>query len=410
MAPKAPQPRAEGVSLSGAMARQGGQPTSRSMYRRILYDTEACGSQYQIEKRRKGKVREMLYVFTLKKIGCKKCLPPTQGSDRCEISISVDGRAPTTIVRDFSPGSWFNPGSSYHFQHHIQVSLKSVEPMLVGLGSFTVLGSTSETVTVLGKPNCEYEFDFSVEESREIRKQKKVSISTNIDRYVVTDLRYNTYSLFLNENDLPHPLQDPNQSGTPYHEVYVQNNPPYPNGCGPVAGRNLLHWYGKDASWDTLAGKMKTNDWDNMFIALAALLDPVILASVATIVAALTQSGTLPDHLESALNDPQIKPSGYRIEKSTGSISISELNGPLQQGSPVVVLYAHPNGILHWSVVTGTYWKNGEVWVRLANATDLPFHQFSVGWALNHLGSVVKGFLGNPPWNEKPGTMMYYQK
>ena len=30
MAPKEPQPRVEGVSLSGAMARQGGQPKSRS--------------------------------------------------------------------------------------------------------------------------------------------------------------------------------------------------------------------------------------------------------------------------------------------------------------------------------------------------------------------------------------------
>jgi len=30
MAPKEPQPRVEGVSLSGAMARQGGKPTSRS--------------------------------------------------------------------------------------------------------------------------------------------------------------------------------------------------------------------------------------------------------------------------------------------------------------------------------------------------------------------------------------------
>jgi hypothetical protein len=30
MAPKEPQPRVEGVSLSGAMAQQGGKPTSRS--------------------------------------------------------------------------------------------------------------------------------------------------------------------------------------------------------------------------------------------------------------------------------------------------------------------------------------------------------------------------------------------
>jgi hypothetical protein len=35
-------------SLSGAMARQGGQPTSWSMYRRILYDTEARGSRRDI--------------------------------------------------------------------------------------------------------------------------------------------------------------------------------------------------------------------------------------------------------------------------------------------------------------------------------------------------------------------------
>ena len=48
MAPKEPQPCVEGVSLSGAMARQGGKPTSRSMYRRILYDTEARGSQRDI--------------------------------------------------------------------------------------------------------------------------------------------------------------------------------------------------------------------------------------------------------------------------------------------------------------------------------------------------------------------------
>ena len=48
MAPKEPQPRVEGVSLSGAMARQGGQPKSRSMYRRILYDTGARGSRRDI--------------------------------------------------------------------------------------------------------------------------------------------------------------------------------------------------------------------------------------------------------------------------------------------------------------------------------------------------------------------------
>jgi hypothetical protein len=351
------------------------------------------------------------YEFTLKKIECKKCLPPTQGSDRCEISMSVDGRPPTTIVRDFSPGSSFRPDSTYQFQHHVQVSLKSVEPMPVGLGAFLILGNpTAETVEVLGRPHCEYQFHFSVvEDGGEIRKLKKVSIS-NIDRYVVTDLRHDTYSLFLNENDLPDPLQDPNESGTPYHEVYDQDDPPYSNGCGPVAGRNLLHWYGKDASWDTLASRMKTNDWDSAFIALAAALDPTILVSLTAIATALIESGTLPKHVESALNDPQIRPAGYGLEKSTGSISFGELAGPLQQGSPVVVLYAHPNGILHWSVVTGTYWKDRDVWVRLANAGDLPFHQFSVGWALNHFGSVVKGFLGNPPWNIKPGTMMHYQK
>jgi hypothetical protein len=48
MVSEALQPRVEGVSLSGAMARQGGQPKSRSMYRRILYDTEARGSQRDI--------------------------------------------------------------------------------------------------------------------------------------------------------------------------------------------------------------------------------------------------------------------------------------------------------------------------------------------------------------------------
>jgi hypothetical protein len=48
MAPKEPQPRVEGVSLSGAMARQGGKPKSRSTYRRILYDTEARGLQRDI--------------------------------------------------------------------------------------------------------------------------------------------------------------------------------------------------------------------------------------------------------------------------------------------------------------------------------------------------------------------------
>jgi len=52
MAPQEPQPRVEGVSLSGAMARQGGslhhgQRRSTS-HRRILYDTEARGSQRDV--------------------------------------------------------------------------------------------------------------------------------------------------------------------------------------------------------------------------------------------------------------------------------------------------------------------------------------------------------------------------
>jgi len=359
----------------------------------------------------KGKVAEMFYKFSLNKIECKKCLPPTRGSDKCEISIFVDGTQKTKIIRDFSPGSWFNPDSTYQFQHHIQVSLKCLEPMPVGLGSFTILSSTNKTVEVLGKPNSEYQFHFRVEEDNAvIRKLKKVTISRNTDRNVVTDLRNDTYSLFLSENDLPAPLQNPNQNGTPFIEQYVQNNPPYSNGCGPVAGRNLLHWYEKDASWDTLASKMKTNDWDNAFIAVASALDPVILVSLTAIFTALIEAGTLPNNLESTLNDPQIKPAGCKLVKSTGQISLGLLNAPLQQGSPVVVLYSLPGGGLHWSVVVGTYRKEPYDWVRLANAGDLPFPQFSVGWALVHFDPIVKGFLGNPPWNIKPGTMMHYQK
>ena len=46
---KSPQLCAEGASLSRTMAQQGGSlHTSRSVYRRNLYDTEARGSQRDI--------------------------------------------------------------------------------------------------------------------------------------------------------------------------------------------------------------------------------------------------------------------------------------------------------------------------------------------------------------------------
>ena len=48
------------------------------------------------------------YIFNLEKIECLKCCPPTAGSDRCEITIFVDGKRKPKIVKDFSPGSRYN--------------------------------------------------------------------------------------------------------------------------------------------------------------------------------------------------------------------------------------------------------------------------------------------------------------
>jgi hypothetical protein len=212
----------------------------------------------------------------------------------------------------------------------------------------------------------------------------------------------NTVDLFLSPADAP---------SNPYVEQYLQNSPPYTNGCGPVAGANLRYWYGVEADWAALASSMQTNSWGadkikdvlcpdiclpicvpdepcryTIGLIIGALLGPVI------------QAGSLPEDVNPTMD--ALKPPGYVRCKGTSNITFPQIQWSLAHGNPVMFLESSAGDNLHWSVITGiTKSSSGEPMLKFANLDpDLNFAGYEEIASLDKLDyqTILSGLGINP--------------
>jgi hypothetical protein len=180
--------------------------------------------------------------------------------------------------------------------------------------------------------------------------------------------------------------------GGGYEQAFDQDDEPEDNYCGPTAGKNLLHWYGKARSYETLASAMSTNDWANGLDVLAACsaacsFEPLCAGSCYTVVNGALEVGTLPDDMAHALD--LYKPSGYRVYRyESASESIHRMLSQVAEGNPVVALQSTGKRNLHWVVVTGTYFDaNSNLVLRIANSENRTVNDFLSDWSLSKVGN-----------------------
>lgn len=161
--------------------------------------------------------------------------------------------------------------------------------------------------------------------------------------------------------------------------------------CGPTAGKNLLYWYDLDASYPDLAAEMKTEEWDTLpifgFAGAACAFEPVCTSVVGSTVSKIAvKFGTLPRDMMGTLRR-RMAAIGYEDCGSTGVLSLAEISESLASGHPVVILESKGSGKLHWAVVTGLFYENGEPTLRVANSTNRTWSEFVKDWKLSEVGN-----------------------
>jgi Ca2+-binding RTX toxin-like protein len=190
---------------------------------------------------------------------------------------------------------------------------------------------------------------------------------------------------------------------TPWEQEWRQSDEPVDNYCGPTAGKNVLFWYDEHPSYEDLALDMHTNEWEEgaALFGLSVIAcggDFIICAPILYFILSdtLIDAGSLPADVASTLWDR--RPAGYDLCTSSGDDDIEPIRDALEHGSPVVYLESRSSGNLHWAVVTGLYYNDGDddLRVRIANSGDRSWSDFVTDWSLAQVGDdVVKNILTN---------------
>jgi hypothetical protein len=196
----------------------------------------------------------------------------------------------------------------------------------------------------------------------------------------------------------------------PWTEQYAQDDPVQTNYCGPVAGRNILYWYGMDASFTSLGSEMHTNTWQDdlspLTCANACAAEPTCTLAC-SIVLDNFEFGTLPVYMEAALG--KHTPSGFRMLASFEDANIDAILSQLYYGNPVVVLIKPLSSPFHWTVITGAYVSGDEIMLEFANNESRSLTAFLDDWSLENVGSSVVTKLLNG-LGIRPYTMFSFER
>jgi len=201
-----------------------------------------------------------------------------------------------------------------------------------------------------------------------------------------------------------------------FEEKYSQGNPPYENGCGPVAVRNLFYWYGIDIPgpqlWSTLANEMATNhaaegiDTHLACTGLCGAVPPCVLGCV-KLIESEGNKGSRPSAVVNSMK--KHAPRGYTVAFHAHYNGLDALLEPLSQGNPVIALINSGHHMNHYVVVTGIYEHPpaGRM-VRLANNKDLPWADFVKSWSLAGFGDTMERSFMDEIVGDKPYFVAYY--
>jgi len=240
-----------------------------------------------------------------------------------------------------------------------------------------------------------------------VEECKRITVGNGIERCVVAR-QDGTIDMYLNPADLSTPWDVAGQ--------FEQNDPPYENGCGPIAGRNLLIWYGMDslndddALWNDIGSAMHVNTWDDDKLSDACCPDLCVPATgictpnpacqaacdfiVGETLGAVINLGTLPEDVLPVL-DARVPP-GYVRCNDTENLSLPQLQWSLSRGNPVYFLGSEGSTNLHWAVATGIRKEGNDFKIRIANLdADLTVAGFEHYRSLDELffSSASKFFL-----------------
>jgi len=229
-----------------------------------------------------------------------------------------------------------------------------------------------------------------------------VRVSGGVNRYIK---RYGDarVDLYINRGDR-----------APWEQRWSQSDEPHRDYCGPTAGRNLLFWYGRDASYRVLGRDMKTNNWRPGFRLWGACAgvcagEIAVCANVCYgVLKKFVSRGSLPKHVKSALH--RHRPPGFNVYYQDGVGALSRILKPLSDGNPVAVLQSTKRKNLHWTVVTGYFKKRGRLFLRFANGGERTWGEFIKHWSLQKVVRTRAARRVLKRMGIKPYVLLYYSR
>ena len=206
----------------------------------------------------------------------------------------------------------------------------------------------------------------------------------------------------------------------PWEGKYTQTdtNPLYPNGCGAVAGRNLLSWYGSDPAgtgvWRIFEAEMGINkaaqgiDAPLGCVGLCAKFVGIPGCS-ATCLGLIMDAGNKGARQSGFVNAMRRwAPPGTKMFFQAHRNSLDVLLDPLSEGNPPVAIITTSPHVNHFVVVTGVYFENGLVKLRLANNGALDWPTFQVKWSRVQFGSNLERSVMDEVVGEKPYFVAWF--
>jgi hypothetical protein len=199
--------------------------------------------------------------------------------------------------------------------------------------------------------------------------------------------------------------------------TYPLSAAPFKNPAGPVAGRNLLSWYGTDRGgadfWTVLGQEMKTNHAAEGVdtqggCSRACASEPTCVARCTSVFANGGNKGTRQADLISALQ--QRAPAGYKVYFHTGRHNLADILEPLADGNPPIAgTLAPPEN--PFVVVTGAYKdSDGRTRLRITpSAHDWEWEQFVKFWSADNVSEQARRFM-EAVRGDKPYFLAFYAK
>jgi hypothetical protein len=221
-----------------------------------------------------------------------------------------------------------------------------------------------------------------------VEECRRITVGNGIERCVIAR-QDGTVDMFLDPNDLMTPFHEQfDQTDPPGVPEGAPDSPPYTNGCGPIAGRNLLFWYGTDPGtpddniWNDIGDDMNVNSWDADLVSSLCcpdLCDPITGICIPNptgcqivcdlfadeVIDPLLVLGTLPEDAIPAL-DARMPP-GYVRCNDDRNLTLPQIQWSLSRGNPVYILGSSGSTNMHWAVITGIEKPGSELMVRIAN-------------------------------------------